>query len=113
MICPYCKKAFDIHEERMRSLPQQRYYFGVIVKILSEHMGYTILETHEIMKAMFLSEIKIVTTKAGAKEVKIVKSTTEITTIEAEEYYSQIRIWASAELGCWIPEPNEVISENP
>lgn len=95
----------------MRSLPQQKYYFGVIVKIISDELGYSVNQIHEMLKQEFLFEILHIKTKTGIKEKRIVKSTTEITTAEAEQFYSDIRQWASIELGCWIPEPNETLNE--
>src|SRR3990167_7084509 len=104
MKCPRCGEFLNNAELRMRSLPQQKYYFGVIVKILSDELGYTPNETHEVLKTLFLSELKILNTKNGIKEVRISRSTTEINTIEAEDYYSQIRQWASIEMGIFLPE---------
>jgi hypothetical protein len=36
-----------------------------------------------------------------------VRSTSDLSTIEFEEYCSKIRMWASKELGVYIPSPNE------
>lgn len=95
----------------MRSLHQNKYYWSVIIETLVNHnnSGYTRNEWHEILKSMFLSEVKMLSTKHGLKEIRIPISTTEISTVGAEDYYSQIRQWASIELSCWIPEPNEEI----
>lgn len=108
--CPHCKNLIDTSEAKMRSLPQQRYYFGVIIKILSDELGYSPMQIHEMLKEEFLFEILHIRTKDNILQKKIVKSTTEITTAEAEQYYSDIRQWASMELGIWLPEPNEEIN---
>ena len=108
MKCPHCHKEFSPKEAKMRSLPELRYYFGVIVKILSDELGYTPNEMHEILKMMFLSELRILKTKQGIKEIRIAGSTGEKTTIEIEDYYSRIREWASIYLGIYIPLPNEM-----
>lgn len=42
------------------------------------------------------------------RKVPTLRSTTDLTTIEMEEYLSKIRTWASMTLSCYIPEPNEV-----
>lgn len=107
MKCPYCKKEINLKEMKMRSLPENRYYFGVVVKVLSDHLGYTLNEIHDILKNMFLSEVRYVDTKKGIKEIRVPKSTTELTTISFEQYLSDIRQWASVELSCYIPVPNE------
>ncbi len=95
----------------MRSLPQSKYYFGVVVKIISDELGYTREEVHEICKQMFLSEIIFLKTKKGVRQIRVPKSTTELKTVEFEEYLSSIRQWASMELGIYIPTPNEGVVE--
>jgi hypothetical protein len=40
-----------------------------------------------------------------------VRSTTSLNTIEMNEYIEQIRIFAVSELGCYIPEPGEIVYE--
>lgn len=107
MKCPYCQKEINLKEYKMRSLPENRYYFGVVLKILSDELGYSVNEVHELTKQMFLSEVIFLKTKEGVKEIHIPKSTTNLKTVEFEEYLSSIRQWASMELGIYIPTPNE------
>jgi len=108
MICPYCKKEINIKELRLRSLPENKYYWGVIVKILSDELGYTTNEVHEILKQRFISKVVFLKTKDAVKEMRIPQSTTKLKTVEFEEYLSSIRQWASMELGIYIPTPNEI-----
>lgn len=77
--------------ERDISRNQENYYWAVIIKSIMDVTGYSKNETHELMKNMFLS---------GG-------STKELTTSQAEKYYSEIRGWASVELGLYLPLPNE------
>lgn len=107
MKCPYCKKEINLREVKIRSLPENRYYFGVIVQILSDELGYSREEVHEICKHLFLSEVIFLKTKDGFKEMRIPKSTTQLKTIEFEDYLSNIRQWASIELSIYLPLPNE------
>lgn len=95
-------------EKIQRSIEQNRYYWGVVIKILSEATGYTGDEIHEILKQLFLSKRVYFKTKKGVEVHKIPQSTTGLTTAKMEEYLSQIRQWASIELGVYIPLPNEV-----
>jgi hypothetical protein len=37
-----------------RSLNQNAYYWGVVLKIFGEHLGYTLEEIHEVCKWQFL-----------------------------------------------------------
>ena len=91
----------------MRSLPQLKYYWSTIVELLAEHTGYTKNEIHEILKMTFLSEVIMLNQKSGIREIRITNSTGDKTTAEIEQYYSDIRQWASKELNCYIPLPNE------
>lgn len=113
MICPHCKKEFSNKEARLRSISENKYYWGVVLDILSEELGYTKTEMHEILKHLFLFNVVCLNKKNGEKQfVNTVKSSSELSVAEFEEYLGQIRTYASVELGIWIPEPNESISSS-
>ena len=86
--------------KKQRSNNQNRYYWGVVVELLSKELGYTTEETHEALKYKFLMVEKGV--------LPTVKSTTDLTTQEFEEFMSRVREWSSVFLNCYIPDPNEV-----
>jgi hypothetical protein len=92
-----------------RSNNQNNYYWGVVVKLLSETTGYTLQEMHEALKIKFLLKQNIVTIN-NETEVSLptMKSTALMNTLEFEDYCKEIREWASADLNCFIPLPNEV-----
>lgn len=90
---------------KSRSDNQNRYYYGVVIKILSEELGFLPDEMHEVLKQKFLTSETI---KIGSEEFVIVKSTASLNTVEFEDYLSQIRSWASMELNTLIPLPNDV-----
>lgn len=117
------KKAFDEYVQSLtdgeydlilkekksqRSLNQNSYYWGVPVKLISDHTGHTPNEVHELLKSMFLKKYLDVDTKEGQQTFSIVRSTVSLNTKEMEEYLANIRMWASMDLGVVIPEPNEV-----
>jgi len=52
---------------------------------------------------MFLKSFK----EVNGKEMEYVRSTTKLNTTAFEEYLEKIRLWASMELNCLIPLPNE------
>jgi len=85
---------------KKRSNPQNRYYWGVVIDILSFHTGYTSEELHEALKAKFLPNRIIL-------DEEVSSTTKELTTAEFEEYMRKIRTFASMELDCYIPDPNE------
>jgi len=100
-ICPHCKKAIF---KQSRTNPQNSYYWGIIIPIISDYTGYTEIQTHEVLKSEFLPE----QLNLGNKTVITNKSTTELSTIEFNEYTEQCRQWG-AEQGLNIPEPNEEV----
>ena len=97
--CPTCIKPIS----KGRTNKQNRYYWGVIVKIISDHTGFTPDEVHDILKDQFLSKYKT----WDDKIFRVHQSTTQQSTAQAEKYYSEIREWASLELKCYIPLPHE------
>lgn len=89
--------------KQVRSLPQNKYYWGVIVKVVSQHTGYTSEETHQELARMFLSY-----ENSGKL---FVRSTTKLNTLEFEKYAESCRDWAKKEMDVYIPLPNEITEE--
>jgi hypothetical protein len=86
------------------SLPQMRYYFGVIIAMLCEETGVDNKEAmHTALKIRFLSEVDA---KSG---LMIVKSYSSLETAEAEEYHAKVKRWAAEFLNLAIPDPNQSI----
>lgn len=94
-----------------RSTQQNKYYWGVVVDLISDHTGYTPEEVHEIIKYKFLTEYfhyhESNEHTALVYEIPKTKSTTGLKSNEFEDLMSQIREWASLKLGVYIPDPNE------
>ena len=85
-----------------RSSEQNSYYHGVVVKLLSDHTGYTSDEMHEALKWLFLK-------KPGEHGLPdTCGSTAKLNTKQFEDYISQIKRWAAEEFKIYIPEPNAV-----
>ena len=89
--------------KKTRSLPQNAYYFGVVVKLVSEETGFTSDEAHVALKMLFLQD--------RTREIPTLRSTTSLSTTDFENYLEQIRVWAAQELNCVIPLPNEVMTD--
>ena len=83
-----------------RSLNQNAYYHGVVLKILSEELGYFKDEMHDVLKNKFLHYVD----EHGNDRTK---STSDLTTLSMKEYMDKIRSWALIEYAITIPEPNE------
>jgi len=74
-----------------RSHAQNRYYQGVVVPLLAEHIGYEQPEMHEVLKHEFLPY--------GTR------STTDLTVAEFTDYLERICRWAAEKMDCVIPPP--------
>jgi len=70
---------------------QNNYYRGVIVKTLSQHLGYTLDEMHNELK----KEFKIETTKRLSQD-------------EFQDYLDRIIRWASIFHGVALPDPTRL-----
>jgi hypothetical protein len=101
--------TLTITEINPRSLIQNRYYFGVVVKMIANEMGDEPIIVHEILKAMFLEQVEMVKSKKTdtVVEVRWIKSSSELSTTEFEEYLEKCRKWAAEFLQLPIPLPNE------
>jgi len=89
---PKCPKCHFQWVSTTRSNPQNKYYFGVVVDMISEETGNEPEETHELLKLKFLKPMG----KAN---------TTQLDTREFNLYIEKIQRWAAIELGCIIPDP--------
>ncbi len=89
--------------KKPRSGAQDRYYYGVIVKMICEHTGEEDKDEIDYMlKSMFLCRVnKLGRTVVGSKSRELDSKT-------GEEYHERCRHWALNYLGLVIPKPNEV-----
>jgi len=99
--------------KRRRSSPENRYFHGVVIKILADAFGYTPEEMKDIVRTLFFSVDKTCTfthpktKKSVTREIRVVKSTAEWDTVEFEDRMERIRQWADT-FDIHIPLPNEV-----
>lgn len=106
------KYDFEIKQFRKkRSVQQNRYYWGVIIKLLCEHTGFFPDEMHELLRRKFMPVTK--TIRQTGEQVIVGKSTTENDTADQEIYHEMIRTWALTELDVLIPLPNEQVEAGP
>ena len=88
-------------KSKRRSLNQNAYYWGVVVAAIAEAMGCERPEeAHDALRLHFLMN--------NSGPLPTVKSTTELTTVEFEEYMRQCRQLGAQMFGLYIEEPNEV-----
>ena len=96
-----------VKKKKRRSLNQNSYYWGVVLKVIGDELGYFPEEMHQCLATMFLKRI----IKIGEECIETYRSTAKLKTGEFEDYLQKIRIFASSELGIFVPLPNEIIDE--
>ena len=91
---------------KKRTLPQNAYYWGVVIPLLSEYFGYESEEMHDEMKLKFYP----LPSKLDPKKI-IGGSTTRLSVddfLNGEgSYVNRIRRWAAMEYGIHIPDPSK------
>lgn len=86
---------------KRRSLAQNAYYHGVVVKMIAEAAGYaTNEEAHDALRMHFL-------VKHADRQMPTIRSTAELTTSEFEDYVSKCKQLGAEMFGLYIPDPHE------
>ena len=70
---------------------QNNYYRGVVIKVLSKHLGYTHNEMHKALKLYFR-----------------IKSTKTLSQDDFQDYIDKIIRWAAMDLGVVIRDPTRL-----
>ena len=106
------KYLVTIKSIKKRSLPQNKYYWSVVVPMVKDGLrdaGYNDIKTnedaHEILKHLFLK--KTITSEKTGEEITIAGSTAKLQTTEFNQFLEDIWQWASEYLNISIPQPNE------
>lgn len=91
-----------------RSLAQNAFWHGVIVKAFSDHCGYRPREMHEVLKLQLLPVKRLIQNTHGEVvcEVIVAGSTATLNKIEFSDLIERAQ-QLGAELGINIPSPNE------
>lgn len=84
-----------------RSLQQNKYYWGCVLKFISDFTGHSTTYLHEVYKYRHIPHVKFIDEYA--------LTTTDMTKQEINDYIDLVKMDAKIRLGLNIPEPNEVI----
>lgn len=107
------KVAVDIrHFRKTRSHEQNRYYWGVVIKLFESETGTDKWDCHEILKSRFLKEVKTIESAGKMLEIVAVNSTADLKTTGFEDYLRECRNWLSLEFGIYVPLPHECPDES-
>jgi hypothetical protein len=101
-------------QKRRRSLNQNNYYFGVLVKRITvafREAGNDMdeAEVHEYLKNE-VGKLSRIAVLPDGEVVKIKGSTKRLTTMEFEVYVEKVRAWG-ASMGVALPLPHEELPE--
>jgi|TARA_B100000035_G_C20945138_1_gene529366 hypothetical protein len=87
-----------------RSLDLNKYYWGVVVRLLSDFTGFDKDDMHEVLKRKFLFAKK----KINDEWVEYTLSTTKLSNTDMVEFIENVKRWAAEHLDVYIPDPNEI-----
>jgi len=88
-----------------RSTKQNNSYWGIAVPLLADYLGYSNEEMHELLRFQFLKAFK--EDKKTGIMFEYVRSTTDLDTLEFNEYYEKIQRWAAIMFHVEIPDPEK------
>lgn len=104
-----CDLEFIIERKHAtRSLAQNAYYHGVVLRLISEHTGHTSDELHEFFKLKFNAKPMTFVNEHGeiVDEERIGLTTTKLNKITFGEFVEKVRQFAAEELHLNIPDPD-------
>jgi hypothetical protein len=93
-----------------RSIQANRYWWGVVVHLFSEHTGHTPEEIHEWAKAKFIPKRLALLNGNGdvQDEYVIGGSTRKMKVDEFYEFVEHVRTFGNEQLGLNIPPPDKL-----
>jgi hypothetical protein len=97
-------------KKKTRSLPQNRYLWGVVYHKIAELTGYDAEDIHEMMKVKF--GLRTQFNVFEGELIEFARSTRFMDTRQFSEYIEKIRKWSLDALGVYIPQPNEITDED-
>ena len=101
---------FDVtiqKKSKHRSTQQNRWWWSCVT-ILSNHLGYSKDQMHEICKYKFLKRELV--DENTCEVFEYLKSTTELTTTEFSVLIESLIQWSAETFNCVLPYPNEQTS---
>ena len=110
------KHLVTVKDMRKRSLPQNAYYWGVVVPMVKRGLndaGYDEVsnneDAHEVLKHVHLRRRMV--SKQTGEVIDIAGSSAKLNVSEFNDYIENICRWSAEYLGVVIPSPNEQMVE--
>lgn len=106
-VCPRCRLTLTPKAKKkpQRTYDQLRYWFGVPMKLLSDHTGYTKMQMHYLCLAICFG---VVLDEVTGREVPVVPASRHLNTAHFAELISWCPPWAWETYDVAIPLPNDV-----
>ena len=92
---------------KKRSIPQNSYFWGVIVKIIHDETGNDAQDIHDVLCGECFGWIECEV--MGIQKNKPVRGTSTLSVEEFEAFCEWCRAFAATEIGIIVPLPNEPI----
>jgi len=89
-------------------LKQNRYYFGVVLKVISDDTGHTTDDLHAFFKTMFLKD-KV---EIKGKTYAVVRGTSDLSTSEFVDYVKEVKMWVAQNLDIFVPDAKDVETDS-
>ncbi len=89
-----------------RSTQANRYWWGVVLHLISEHTGDTPDDLHDYFKRRFLPK-RLALAEGVTDDGVVGGSTRKLTTKEFGEFIDQVKQFASEFLDLYIPDPED------
>lgn len=85
-----------------RTLPQNSYYWGVVLRMIAEYTGHFEKELDDLFCSMFIAPRIVV---IGEEEYFFKRSTSDLDTVEMNMHSEHVRMFAAERIGLAIPLP--------
>ncbi len=92
----------EIERRRARA---NRYYWGVVLKMMAEETGHTPDQIHEFMKIRHNSSKATITDPLTGEEVLLPQSTAKLSIADFSVYLERVMLFAAEWLGIVFPDP--------
>lgn len=91
-----------------RSERQNAYYWGVVIPIFADHLGFPPKEYRECHEYLKYERLPIFIKTPAGETIRTARSSASLKTNEFEDYMADLRKWGAEEFALNIPEPNEI-----
>lgn len=96
------KKHYKKRSER------QNAYYWVCMTIIGNEIGEEPEDMHATFKSMFLTKNK----EVRGNKIRIIPSTTKLSTMQFSDYFDKVQRFVGTELGITLPSPEDYYSDS-